>query len=69
MKSLKMLVEHQGMTVISVIHQPRKSVFDLFDSLALLGVGGNTVYIGPVAAAESYFGSLNRPYHIPPGER
>ncbi len=43
MGSLKKLVENQGVTVLSVIHQPRKAIFDSFDSLILLGVGGNMV--------------------------
>ena len=40
MSSLKNLTETQGVTVLSVIHQPRKAIFDAFDSLVLLGVGG-----------------------------
>ena len=68
MSSLKNLVQKQGVTVLSVIHQPRKVIFDMFDSLALLGVGGNLVYHGPVQAAEAYFGSIPRPYRLPPGE-
>ena len=43
MGSLKKLVESQGVTVLSVIHQPRKAIFDSFDSLILLGMGGNMV--------------------------
>lgn len=43
MGSLKNLTENQGVTVLSVIHQPRKAIFDSFDSLVLLGVGGNMV--------------------------
>ena len=53
MKSLKALVENQGMTCCSVIHQPRKHIFDLFDSVVLLGVGGKTVYLGPPQGAEA----------------
>lgn len=68
MKSLKTLVESQGVTILSVIHQPRKFIFDLFDSLVLLGVGGNMVYHGPVNEAERYFGELPAPYHLPMGE-
>lgn len=68
MQSLKNLVETQGVTILSVIHQPRKFIFDLFDSLVLLGVGGNMVYHGPVNEAEQYFGRLPKPYHLPTGE-
>lgn len=69
MKSLSNLVARQGMTVLSVIHQPRKEIFYLFDSLVLLGVGGNLVYHGPVDRAEAYFGGLEKPYSLPSGER
>lgn len=68
MQSLKTLVEKQGVTVLSVIHQPRKIIFDLFDSLVLLGVGGNMVYHGPVYKAEEYFSSMEMPYKLPVGE-
>lgn len=67
MQSLKNLCA-QGVTVLSVIHQPRKVIFDLFDSLVLLGWGGNMVYHGPVQGAEVYFGSIPKPYLLPPGE-
>ena len=66
MKSLKSLVENQGVTVCSVIHQPRKFIYDLFDSLILLGVGGRMVYHGPADQAEAYFNTLN--YALPQGE-
>lgn len=66
MMSLKQMVEIQGVTICSVIHQPRKFIFDLFDSLLLLGVGGRMVYHGPVDASLSYFTSLG--YKLPPGE-
>jgi len=69
MTSLKNLVLKQGMTVLSVIHQPRKEIFFLFDSLVLLGVGGNTVYHGPVDQAENYISTLEKPYTLPSGER
>jgi len=69
MQSLKNLVLKEGMTVLSVIHQPRKDIFFLHDSLVLLGAGGNMVYHGPVEDAENYFGSLGKPYTMPPGER
>lgn len=68
MGSLKNLVKSEGMTICSVIHQPRKQIFDNFDSLLLLGVGGNMVYHGPVGRAKSYFESLANPYFLPGGE-
>ena len=66
MSSLKHLVQSQGVTVVSVIHQPRKFIFDLFDSLILLGVGGRMVYHGPTNQSLSYFNSLG--YQLPQGE-
>jgi len=47
-----------GMNCIMVIHQPRYSLFTLFDDVLLLGKGGNTVYLGPSVAAKDYFDSL-----------
>lgn len=44
-----------GMTVIMVVHQPRYSLFTLFDDVLLLGVGGRTVYQGPCQGALPYF--------------
>ena len=54
------LAAQEGMTVVAVIHQPRTSVFELFDDLILLGrssatLGGRTVYSGPANAAQRYF--------------
>lgn len=66
MSSLKNLAALNGTTICCVIHQPRKFIFELFDSLVLLGVGGHTVYHGPISAAETYFSNLN--YNLPPGE-
>ena len=66
MMSLKQMVEIQGVTICSVIHQPRKFIFDLFDSLLLLGVGGRMVYHGPVDDSLKYFTDLG--YNLPPGE-
>lgn len=90
MQSMKTLVEVQGITVCSVIHQvrmvccnleprdhpfsppcflpsqPRKTIFELFDSLVLLGAGGFLVYHGKVRKAQKYFWSLG--YDLPEGE-
>lgn len=66
MSSLKHLVDVQNVTVVSVIHQPRKFIFDLFDGLILLGVGGNLVYHGPTSDAKQYFNKLG--YILPEGE-
>ena len=52
MSALKDLA-NLGMTVIAVIHQPRFSIFALFDQLLLLGKGGATVYNGSTLYAET----------------
>ena len=46
-----------GTTVVLTIHQPRAEVFNLFDSLLLLGSGGYQVYSGPTAAAAQHLAS------------
>ena len=66
MSSLNNLVKSQGMTVCSVIHQPRKQIFEQFDSLILLGVGGRIVYHGEVSSLLEYL--EQRGYNLPDGE-
>lgn len=66
MQSMRTLVDERGITICSVIHQPRKTIFQLFDSLILLGVGGFVVYHGDVRNVETYFNKLS--YELPPGE-
>jgi ABC-type multidrug transport system ATPase subunit len=44
-----------GMNIITVIHQPRYSLYELFDSVLLLGAGGVTVYSGPPLLSELWF--------------
>jgi ABC-type multidrug transport system ATPase subunit len=58
MKNLSNIVRNKGMTVCSVIHQPRKQIFEVFDSLILLGVGGKMVFHGKTSYAKEYFESL-----------
>ena len=65
MEGLKRLCT-QGMTVTTVIHQPRTDIYDFFDNLFLLGVGGCTVYSGSATEARSYFEKLG--YIMPRGE-
>lgn len=47
----------RGRTVIFSIHQPRYSIFKLFDTLTLLS-NGETVFHGPCNASIKYFSSL-----------
>ena len=53
MESMKDLAMN-GRLVISVIHQPRSSIFSMFDRLLLLSEG-RTMYSGPAAEATDYF--------------
>eukprot|EP00004_Rigifila_ramosa_P017043 TRINITY_DN4105_c0_g1_i1.p1 TRINITY_DN4105_c0_g1~~TRINITY_DN4105_c0_g1_i1.p1 ORF type:complete len:1713 (+),score=349.96 TRINITY_DN4105_c0_g1_i1:412-5139(+) len=51
-------VAELGLTVVTVIHQPRYEIFTMFHEVLLLGKGGRTVYIGPSQLALGYFESL-----------
>lgn len=53
---LKRMSSH-GRTIILSIHQPRYSIFRLFDSLTLL-VSGKQVYHGPAQNALDYFSNI-----------
>lgn len=53
MRTLKALAK-LGISVIVIIHQPRVEIFDMLDSLILLG-NGQTIYEGPRADAHQYF--------------
>mmetsp|Transcript_33278 Transcript_33278/g.79774 ORF Transcript_33278/g.79774 Transcript_33278/m.79774 type:complete len:1220 (+) Transcript_33278:117-3776(+) len=55
--SLKKLTQ-LGLTSVMVVHQPRWSLFSLFDDVLLLGKGGRVVYQGPAAGARRYFQQL-----------
>ncbi|XP_006867818.1 PREDICTED: ATP-binding cassette sub-family G member 2-like [Chrysochloris asiatica] len=57
----------QGRTVIFSIHQPRYSIFKLFDSLTLLAAG-RLIFHGPAQEALGYFASAGyncEPYNNP----
>ncbi|XP_054773833.2 broad substrate specificity ATP-binding cassette transporter ABCG2-like isoform X2 [Lytechinus pictus] len=47
----------RGRTIIFSIHQPRYSIFRLFDKMHLLG-RGKTIYHGPAQEALEYFSSI-----------
>ncbi|KAJ3175908.1 hypothetical protein HK101_010565 [Irineochytrium annulatum] len=51
-------VARLGLTVVSVIHQPRVEVFDCFDDVLLIAPGGRTAYFGDRAGARPYFEAL-----------
>ncbi|KAL7558424.1 hypothetical protein ACA910_015766 [Epithemia clementina (nom. ined.)] len=50
-----------GANVITVLHQPKYEVFQLFDNVLLLGKGGMTVYYGPTSGMASYFSKRGFP--------
>lgn len=51
-------VARVGLTVVSVIHQPRYEIFQAFDDVLLIAPGGFTCYHGPVQEAVNHFQSL-----------
>lgn len=55
MQSLRHLAS-LGRTIVSTIHQPRSSIFQLFDQLVLLSEG-RVRYMGPAKDAVAYFSS------------
>ena len=57
MTSLRQLASN-GRTIVSTIHQPRSSIFALFDQLCLLSEG-RVMYFGPAKDAVAYFSSLS----------
>jgi ABC-type multidrug transport system ATPase subunit len=61
MESMKSLASN-GRLVISVIHQPRSSIFDMFDQLMLLSEG-RCVYLGKSSEAASFFNDIGYPCH------
>lgn len=63
--SLKKMTQ-LGMTSIMVIHQPRYSLFTLFDDVLLLGKGGRTVYLGPSLGAKPYLEKIG--FEMPTNE-
>ena len=42
-------IAEAGLTVVTVIHQPRYEIFTMFHDVLLLGKGGRTVYLGQLA--------------------
>uniref|UniRef100_A0A8C4UGZ5 Broad substrate specificity ATP-binding cassette transporter ABCG2 n=1 Tax=Falco tinnunculus TaxID=100819 RepID=A0A8C4UGZ5_FALTI len=62
-----LLMAKQGKTIIFSIHQPRYSIFRLFDNLMLLAAG-RVLYHGPAQHAIEYFQSIGyecEPYNNP----
>ncbi|KXJ88854.1 hypothetical protein Micbo1qcDRAFT_166302 [Microdochium bolleyi] len=61
MRTLKALAA-LGMTVIVIIHQPRREIFEIIDNLILLGKG-QTIYEGSGRDVKSYFAQMG--YQFP----
>lgn len=53
--TMKKIASSIGLTVVSVVHQPRYEIYEEFDDLLLIAPGGLTAYIGPRACAQLYF--------------
>ncbi|WIA22163.1 hypothetical protein OEZ85_004499 [Tetradesmus obliquus] len=56
----------RGMNVLAVMHQPRCSIFNMFDTCLLLSSCGHVVFAGPQRMALAYAAFLG--FYIPPGE-
>jgi len=65
-RSLKKLVDNQGLTVVTTLNDSRRDAFELFDSLTLLGLGGKLVYHGKINKIGKYFNHLN--YYLAAGD-
>ena len=61
MKLLKAL-SHLGVTIVTIIHQPRAEIFDCLDNVMLLAEG-RQVYRGKTQHARGYFKNLG--FHFP----
>ena len=56
MESMRTMADN-GRCVMSVIHQPRSSIFEMFDRLLILSEG-STMYFGDAKNAVAYFSSV-----------
>lgn len=59
MKALRRLAQ-KGRTIVCTIHQPRSSIYDLFDRLLILSQG-HQVYFGPASSVLDYFRDIGLP--------
>lgn len=59
----------KGRLVVSVIHQPRSSIYSMFDQLLMLSEG-HSMYFGPAHLAVGYFGQIGFtcPEHFNPAD-
>jgi len=61
MRCLNYLCRKSEMTIIASIHQPKSSIFDLFDNVHVLMKGGHVVFSGRKNAVLPYFNSIGFP--------
>ncbi|KUJ19737.1 ABC transporter-like protein [Mollisia scopiformis] len=68
MSTLKAL-SRLGMTIVTIIHQPRQEIFESLDSLVLLGQG-RMIYCGPETGIQPHFQGLgfDFPDHTNPAD-
>jgi ABC-type multidrug transport system ATPase subunit len=62
-EALQKAAHVKGLTVVTVLHQPRFEIFNCFDRLLLLGPGGTTCYEGKTQTAVRHFTKLG--YKLP----
>jgi ATP-binding cassette, subfamily G (WHITE), eye pigment precursor transporter len=53
-----------GRTVVASIHQPRSSIYALFDQLYLISEG-RTMFAGDAIKAVEYFASIDKKFECP----
>jgi ABC-type multidrug transport system ATPase subunit len=54
MELLNSLAVKRGMTIVASIHQPRSTIFELFDKLLILQKG-ETAFFGDASKSIEYF--------------
>ena len=63
-ETLITLARH-GRIVISTIHQPRSSIYEMFDRLLLLNDSGRNAYFGPAYSATDWFREIGSEFVCP----
>lgn len=58
---LKKIAVQKNVAVVCTIHQPRSSIWNVFDDIMLLGPGGHVIYHGPRDQVVPYFSGIGYP--------
>jgi ABC-type multidrug transport system ATPase subunit len=58
---LKRIAAEKNIAVVCSIHQPRSSIWNIFDDILLLGPGGHVIYHGPRSEILAYFAGIGYP--------